>query len=65
MGVEEKGVISEGTGMCSTFSIATWVKKTPLSVMLLKEHDNFIFFITFITPMSEKIMLNPLLYQQE
>ena len=27
VGVEEKGLISEGTGRCSTLSIATWVKK--------------------------------------
>ena len=45
MGVEEKGVISEGTGRCSTLSIATWVKK---KLMLLKEHDNFIFLLPLL-----------------
>ena len=35
VGVEEKGVISKGTGRCSTLSIATWVKKKTQSGILM------------------------------
>ena len=61
MGVEEKGVISKGAGRCSALSFATWVqKKKPQSGILM-----LYFVITFATPMSEKIMINPLLCQQD
>ena len=71
VGVEEKGVISEGTGRCSTLSIATWVKKKTQSGILMpfchapKRAWQLHFFITFTTPMTEKIMINPLLCQED
>ena len=60
MGVEEKGVISKGAGRCSALSFATWVQKEPQSGILMLH-----FLITFATPKSEKIMINPLLCQQD
>ena len=35
VGVEEKGVISKGTGRCSALSFATWVKKITQSGILM------------------------------
>ena len=69
MGVKETGVISKGTGRRSALSFATWVKIKNQSGILvplchaLKRAGQLHFFITFATPMSEKIMLNPLLCQ--
>ena len=59
VGVEEKGVISKGTGRCSALSFATWVKKTLSDILVplchaVKRAWQLHFFITFATPMSEK-----------
>ena len=60
VGGKEKEVISKGTGRCLALSFATVVKNSKWHL----EHDNFISFITFAPPMSEKNN-NHLLRQQD
>ena len=50
VGMEEKGVISKGTGRCSTLLFATGVKKLKWHL----EHDNLIFLSPLLLPCLKK-----------
>ena len=50
VGVEEKGVISKGTGRCCTLLLATGVKKLKWHL----GHDNLIFLSPLLLPCLKK-----------